>query len=284
MVETLEPPRVPIDRQPARPRRRRLGVPLAIGAAVALVAGIVLVRDVIETSSDRPHFPSLAETPDPSLQGTVAYFEGSSRCVWIVAAAGQPSKEVLCLPPVDVGKPAEVGTKETDPQLVWRADGRLEVTVFRAAMGKGAPPSFRAGWQKVVDVRSGVVEDVPAADVPSALNVTTRPTVSPDGRRLTTTSDPESGRVEVTLTDANGTRTLLSAHGPGNYTYGLDAAFWAPNWQWVAAFDGRILVITTGDQPVTRVLTDRESSSGNAMDERFSTFAVTDANLLTPSG
>jgi hypothetical protein len=198
-----------------------------------------------------------------------------------VAAAGQPSKKLLCLPAMDVAKAAELGAKETDPQLVWRPDGRLEVTVFRAAVQKGEPPALSAGWQKIVDLASGVVEDVPPIDVPSAPNLTTRPTISPSGERITTSSNPEFGRIKVMLDDANGTRTLLSAHGPGKYTYGLTAAFWAPNWQWIAAYDGRILIITTGAHPATRILTDRASGLGGAQgDGRFSSFAVTDADLL----
>jgi hypothetical protein len=36
------------------------------------------------------------------------------------------------------------------------------------------------------------------------------------------------------------------------YSYDLHAAFWAPNWQWIAVDDGRILIITPGAPPVTR--------------------------------
>ena len=286
MVETL--PTTSADREaaaaPTSPtRRRRRFVALGLAGLAVLVIAVLVVRDVVESSFDRPNFPSLAEHPDAALHGTVAYFEGHSRCVWLVAAAGQPSKQLLCLPPMDMAKAAQLGAKETDPQLVWRADGRLEVTVFRAAMRQGEPPALRAGWQKIVDVASGAVEDVPAADVPSAPNLATRPTVSPAGQRITAASDPEFGRIKVMLTDASGTRTLLSAHGPGKYTYGLNAAFWAPNWNWIVADDGRILIVTTGEHPTTRILTDRASSGGGAQgDGQFSSFAVTSADVLAP--
>ncbi len=285
MVETVSPPQPQVGAPPRRRRRAIVLVPVAVVAAMLVLGGALLVRDLIETGHDLPSFPSLAEDPDPALQGTVAYFEGQSRCVWIVAAAGQPSKEILCLPPMDMATAAELGAKETDPQLVWRPDGQLEVTVFRATMRKEEPPTYSAGWQKIVDVRTGAVQDTPAGDVPSTPNLATRPMVSPTGQRITTSSDPLYGRIKVMLTDANGTRTLLSAHGPGKYSYGLTAAFWAPNWQWIAADDGRILVITPGDAPVTRVLTDRASSGGGFVDDgQFSSFAVTDANLLSSSG
>jgi hypothetical protein len=118
----------------------------------------------------------------------------------------------------------------------------------------------------------------PGAEVPSKLNLTTQPTVSPDGRKLTTTSDGMTGKVKVVLADDTGSRTLLSAHGPGEY--GLPLGYGAPNWEWVAADDGRILVITTDDPSTTRVLlADRGGRSGGA---EGATFAVTAENILTP--
>ena len=72
--------------------------------------------------------------------------------------------------------------KEQGPQLVWRDDGRLEITMFRMTDPPG--PSFEPGWQKVVDVRTGEVEDVPAADVPSGANRQTHPTVNAQGQEL----------------------------------------------------------------------------------------------------
>jgi hypothetical protein len=126
-------------------------------------------------------------------------------------------------------------------------------------------------------VRTGKIEDVPAAKVPSQPNRATHPVVSPAGQRIRWTSD--NGRVTVTLTSHYRSRTLLSVQGPGEYTYGLGAAFWAPNWQWIAADDGRILIITTGHQPVTRMLTSQ--SSQGAFDANLARFAVTGASLLT---
>jgi hypothetical protein len=162
---------------------------------------------------------------------------------------------------------------------VWLPNGRLEVTVFRVDPETG---TYSTGWQKIVDVRTGQVVDTPAADVPSSPNFTTGRTVSPSGQTITTTSSESSGRVKVMLTDANGTRTLLSARGPGEYTYRMRAAFWAPDWQWIAADDGRLLVITPGNPSLTRILVSDEGE--NAMmvgtDRGLASFAVTDTNML----
>ena len=255
-----------------------VGAVIAVIAAVALVVGFLTFRSLTRPV---PQFASLAEQPDRSLQGTVAYFADQVRCVKIVAAAGGPAKTVFHLPEMDVQQAVKQG-KEIGPQLVWLPGGRLQVTMFRMTPPSkpGAVPAFHRGWQKIIDVRTGKVEDVPAADIPSQPNRQTHPMVSPTGQRISWTSD--SGRVKVTLTDRNGSsRTLLSVQGPSDYTYWLGAAFWAPNWQWIAADDGRILIITTGHTPVTRVLT--SESSQVAFDPDLARFAVTGTSILTPT-
>ncbi len=270
------------DVKPVSRKKRRIGI--IVGAAIAAIAVVALVLGLLTFSSltrPVPQFASLAEHPDASLQGTVAYFADQTRCVKVVAAAGGPAKTVLCLPEMDVQQAVREG-KEIGPQLVWLPGGRLQVTMFRMTPPPepGAAPVFHRGWQKIVDVRTGKVQNVPAADVPSQPNRQTHPMVSPSGQRISWTSD--NGKVKVMLTDRNGSsRTLLSVQGPSGYTYGLGAAFWAPNWQWIAADDGRILIITTGYPPVTRVLT-TESSQG-AFDPDLARFAVTDTNILTPA-
>lgn len=258
-------------------RRRRW--PLVLGivvGAVAVLIGVVVFAFVREVGRPVPDFPSLADAPDNTLTGTVAY-TADGGCVRIVAAAGAPSKEVYCIPPMDVSA-AEMKGKELGPQLVWLDDGRLEITMFRMTDPPG--PDYLAGWQRVVDVRTGEVTETPASDVPSEPNLTTRPTTDPRGREVTFTSDPASGRISIDLVEGSSRRTLLSAQGPPNYTYGLDAAFWAPDWSWIAADDGRILVVTTDDPSVTRVLVDPTNSGGFGGDAgQQSTFAITSTDF-----
>lgn len=246
----------------------------------AIVVGVLAARDL---GRPVPSFASLAEQPDASLHGTVAYVDFRTRCIHVVAASGRPDRRVWCLPAMSVDEAVALG-KEQGPQLVWRADGRLEVTMFRMTDPPG--PGYRAGWQKIVDVRTGAVEDLPDATAPSAPNLDTRPTVRPDGARLTTSSHPQTGKVEITMTDASGARrTLLSVRGPGGYGYGLHAAFWSPDGRWVAADDGRILVVTVDDPPVTRVLvTATEGGAFGGDDPRLASFAVTGDDLLTAAG
>lgn len=251
-----------------------------IGVGAVAVVVVVVVAVIRMATTHVPSFPSLAAHPDPSVVGTVAYVDGRTGCVHVVAAAGAPDKQVYCVPPFTPSKSPTQG-KESGPQLRWLSGGRLEATMFRAFMAKDQPPTYGPGWQKVVDVRTGTVTDTPAAKVPSTPDLTLQPTTSPSGQRLTTTSD--RGHVKIVLTDGTGSRTLLEAHGPSDYTYTLRTAFWSPTWQWVVADDGRILVVTTGATPTTRVLT--TASKGGAFhgtdEPMFARFAVTADNLLT---
>lgn len=259
---------------------------MAIGA---VAAAVVLVMVGVGTGLFHPNegrslptFPSLAAQPDSSLHGSVAYYASDTGCIRLVAAAGQPSRTVWCLPSEPTSTWQKLG-KPAGPQLVWRPDGRLEVTMFRMvppAAGAKGPPALNPGWQKVINVRTGKVRDVPVPQVPATPNAGTQPSVSPGGERIGYSLDESTGRAKVTLTDSTGTRTLLSVRGPGEYGYRFGPVFWAPNWQWIAASDdGRILVITPGNPSLTRVLV-TGSGGGAGGGEAGPAFAVTSTDLL----
>lgn len=272
-VATPRAPRTP--ESPGRRPRPLTVLLVSVGVVVVVAVVLVAVQLFQAVSWQRPEYPSLAANPDPSLHGTVAYLSDSTSCVRVVAAAGRPDKEVYCLPEPDIEVAKQLG-KEQGPQLVWREDGRLEVTMFRMTDPPG--PSFNPGWQRIVDVRTGEVEDVPAADVPSEANRQTHPMVNDAGQELELTS--ADGDVELTLVDDTGRRTLLSVDSNPEAGYHMPAAFWAPDGKWIAADDGRILVIVPDDPPVIRVLT--EDSSQGRFEGELSRFAVTDADLLAP--
>lgn len=277
---TVHASSVPKASAPAPHRRHRwirwLGG-LVIALVAAVVAFVVFVGGVAQHG--QPRFPSLAATPDPSLHGTVAYF-GTNSCVHVVAASAQSGKDVLCIKPGELPAP-QSDSKLVGPQLVWRSDGRLEVTMFRMSVGKGRAPTYSAGWQQVVDIRTGAVQQTPTADLPNSWNTTTRPTTNARGQTLSIYNSSGTGKIRITLTEADGTsRTLLSAQGPGEYTYHLYSAFWSPDGQWIAADDGRILVVTPGNPAVTRVLVDQMPNGGFNDTPAISNFAVTSADLL----
>ena len=261
--------------------RRRIGrgalVVLVVVAAVAIALPVALVVGHLANAREVPVFPSLADAPDPALEGTVAYVDDATGCVRVAAASGQqPSKEVYCLPALDPETAKTLG-KPIGPQLVWRAGGTLEVTMFRMTDPPG--PNVRPGWQKLVDVRTGSVTDVPDAQAPSVPDLSAQTTVRADGARLLTTSDAASGRISIALAATVGSpRMLLEVQGPGEYTYGLEAAFWSPDGRWVVADDGRILVVVPSDPPVVRLLLGPRTRLGG--DPAFARIAVTTERLL----
>ena len=282
-IEDLKPEQSP---EPAHPRRPRWVWVVAgiVGAIILAVAALVLGfgGGLFHPHGSRalPRFPSLADQPDPSLHGTVAYFSDDSHCVRIIAASGRASKDVLCLSQSDLAVRPEQGVKPAGPQLVWLAGDRLEVTMFLWKPATGTPV-YTPDWQKVVDVRTGKVDVVAPAQVPSMPNTAGGPTVSPSGEQVAYTFDAATGRVQVTLTDPSGSRTLLSVRGPGEYTYRFGPVFWAPNWKWIAASDdGRILVITPGSPAATRVLV-THSGGGAGGGTAGPAFAVTGSDLLS---
>ena len=248
--------------------------PYVVGAIVAgvAVAGFFLVRDITAYNKPNPVFPSLAENPDPSLQGTVAYYDVTTSCVRVVAAAGQPSEDVLCLTESETFNP----DKDTfGPLLAWLPDGRLEVTMFW--WGETQPETAATpGWQKLVDVTTGVVEEVPATELPRTLPEVTAP-AGPNGERIEVTSD--GGHVEIVMTDAAGSRTLLSTEGNPDYWVKVPPT-WSPDGRWIVVEDGasEILLITVDDPAVTRLLVTNAMSwlgwSGRT------SLAVTGAQLL----
>lgn len=257
---------------------RRPVWPYVVAAAVVFLAvsGFFVVGQLIAYGKPNPVFPSLADNPDLSLQGTVAYYDVTTSCVRVVAAAGQPSKDVLCLSGDETFNP---NADTFGPLLAWLPDGRLEVTMFW--WGERQPESAAIpGWQKIVDVMTGAVEEVPATELPSTLPGTTEPASGPNGEQIEVTSD--GGRVEIVLTDAAGSRTLLSTEGNPEYTVKVPPT-WSPDGRWIVVENGpgEILLITVDDPAVTRILA-ADAMSWLGWSGRTS-LAVTGARLQEPS-
>ncbi len=257
------------------------GKPIWPYIVVALVLGLVVVgffviRDLVAFGRPAPEFPALADAPDPSLHGTVAYFamvgdpktQIQSGCVRVVAAAGAPSQDVLCV--TDAGH-------DTGPQLAFLPDGRLEVTMFSWPTDQ----PLVVAWQKIVDVRTGETEDVPVAELPAAPSVQGA-TVTPAGEEIVARNGGNQSSLALVTPDG-AARTLWSGEVSPEYTI---RAIWAPNWEWVLAYDGRLLVVTVEDPAEVRVLVAEPAGLGGwgSTDPRIATYAVTDLDLLAGGG
>lgn len=257
------------------PSGSRRGVITVVVASVALLVAAAIGAGVVTVLAPRsePDFPSLQEQPQQVFRGTVAYYSDSTGCVRIVAAAGAPSKDVYCIPDEPIEVKEEKG-KPIGPHLAWLPDGHLSVTMYRMPDVPG--PGVLPGWQRIVDVRTGAVEEVPEADVPQAAPVIDHRTVAPDGSRLTTVS--EEGAAVISVTEGGRTRVLLDVSGDPE-TYRMVPAYWSPDFTWIAADDGRILIIDPTDPATSWVLTDDAAVTA---DERFDRFAVTSEEIRIP--
>ncbi len=166
---------------PAMSRTKQIA--LAVGGTVVVAAGVVAVILVLGVKRV-PSFPSLADDPDPTLHGTVAYVSARDQnqtwCVEVVAASGGASHEVMC------------SSDYASPTLAWGEDGRLIMT-------ETYPPPARA---TAVDVVSGATEVVPAAPTDPLASPYGRLDMLPTGERAYISS--EGGRSKLTVSGSDG--------------------------------------------------------------------------------
>ena len=185
-----------------------------------------------------PNFPSVETSPDPTLRGTVAFNElaigtpqGKLGCVDAISVAGGHVVRLFC-----ADQPKAMGA-----DLVWLDDGRLEAT-----------DQYAARWRKVVDLTTGNVTTRQGTKVATKVAQDPLTVTGPGGERVT--SAVRSGSLTVTLTTSSGSRTLLSRPVPREYSF--NAMSWSPDGRWIVAEDSaaRLLVISTGEHPATRML------------------------------
>lgn len=223
---------------PAHRSRRLTRTLIVIAVVVAAIStgGFFFGRALWWSLRPTPNFPSLVESPDPTLHGTVAYLlpYPKDNCIYVAAASGETSARLTCL---------ENGAGGGG--LAWLEDGRLEITHY----GDAQQPDDV--WRKIVDVKTGAIEDVPRGEIPPwSEPPATVP--GPNGEIISSTS--ERGTLTLTLTTDEGTRSLLSVGAPNTYTFG--SPVWGPDGTWFVVKDDldRLLVVTTKVPSQTRVL------------------------------
>ena len=208
-----------------------LGVSVSIYALVGGGQGINVFRSM-------PNFPSVESLPDPTLRGTVAFNalaigtpQGKLGCVDAISVAGGRVVQLFC-----ADQPKAMGA-----DLVWLHDGRLE-----------AIDQYAARWRKIVDLATGDVTTLPGTKVATKVATDTLTVPGPGGKLVS--SAVRSGSLTVTLTTSSGSRTILTRPVPREYSF--NAMAWSPDGRWIVAEDSaaRLLVISTGEHPATRML------------------------------
>lgn len=228
-----EPPPPPSDAAAIDRRRTRI----AVGAAFAIV---VIVSVVIAIFGVRrpPEFPLLAERPDPSVAGTIAYVvneDDGSTCVHALDASGEtPPVELHCTE-------MRHGWIE---QLVWTRDGDL---VINGSGLRGDPVEQE---MLIVSYPDGaIIEQTTVA----AVEHREQPVERPDGVRVHVRGGTHSGTAAVVAVDDGDERTLAEVETDGRYEF--RSARWSPDGAWVLVNDseGRLLIVD-GDGGEPRVL------------------------------
>ncbi|NNC39189.1 MAG: hypothetical protein HKN95_00745 [Acidimicrobiia bacterium] len=202
---------------------------------IGLVVGLVLTFAIIPL----PDFPSLADDPDPSIPGTVAFarWDDGDLCVWTVPASGGEASEVLC--------DNNIGFGEISPG--WTPDGLLVVEQFGPNR-----EVFR-----VVDPETGETIDRISFEETGAYD-------GPVGRDFVATQDGLSvyvngdrGEPQLILEVPSGSeRIVLEVEGPADYRF--DWARLSPDGEWILVQDseGRVLIVSPDGDPNARILTD----------------------------
>jgi hypothetical protein len=214
---------------------------VAVSASVVVIIAVlvvVLVFGVIPL----PDYPSLADHPDASIPGSVAFItEGDPPCLGVVSASGGPSTELRC-------GVVEMGT------LGWTSDGLIITIDFSSST-----PLYL-----LVDPASGEIVDTVPADVnePKPLVWESQSTRA-DGAVLLTDGARGTTTVKVRLPNQDPV-PILTADGPHDYSF--TTATWSPDGQWVLVVDseGRILVVGENGTPTARVLVQSASPWMNA--------------------
>ena len=219
-------------------RRAIVSIVAAVSVLVAVTA-IIFVFGVIPL----PDFPSLAEQPDSSIPGTVAYlaFEnefGNEPCLVTVPASGGRVVEWVWCGRQYVEFPS------------WTADGLLVVVDYTAQ------PSYL-----LIDPATGTAVDripqdnQPGEPVPLPYSSTVRQE-RPDGARVRTDGG-RGGDASVVVRINGEDQTILSVeNAPSDYSF-IDVQ-WSPDGAWVLVSDtaGRLLIVGADGNPGARVLVD----------------------------
>lgn len=223
----------------AAARDRRRAAVAAIGTALTVAAAVWAFG-----VAPLPDYPSLADGPDRSIPGRVAFVRWAEQaCLYVVPASGGEPRRLRC---ADEGRNGMVDW--FGGPVGWTRDGRIVVQAF----GPSGPRVI------VLDPDSGrVLERI---DVEEPLGERPFPEVSArgDGARLLVNRAGGAATLGIAPVDAS-PREIARVSGPPSYAF-WDAR-WSPDGEWILVRDSNqnLLVVRAREGATPRLLADRVS-------------------------
>ena len=242
---------------PRAGNRRTVFALVGAGGVVVVVTAIVLVFGVIPL----PNYPSLIESPDTSIPGTIAFIREireTGPCLFVVPAAG--------------GQPREIGCEFDGRQIEWGGsiaftpDGNVVLGVFDQIRGIALV---------VIDPETGaLLQDLALTDSDkppdeTLIELRARRMVRADGTRLLL-DGPERG---IRARNADGSeRGVLVPDGPRDYGF-VDAQF-SPDGDRVLARDTEQRLIIVGADGVNPKLLATDATDAAWYVPGYTTYTV----------
>jgi hypothetical protein len=208
-----------------------------VGAAAIVLTVLVVILGVGYVPL--PALPNLADNPDPSIPGTVAYLHdvGDARCIAVVPAGGGPATDAICRPVLEIS------------ELAWTGDGLLVFVNY----------AYEGPQVVLLDPETGDELDRLRWRDPDGEGIWAwQRARREDGARLLY-EQRLGGEVVIRIRQPDGElRELLRLEGPADYAI-VDAQ-WSPDGEWILATDsrGRLIVLAAAGEPAPRLLAESE--------------------------
>jgi hypothetical protein len=224
-----------------RPASREKRAGLAAASVTLAVAAAIWAFGI----APLPDYPSLADDPDSSIPGRVAFVRfGERTCLHVVPAGGGPARRLLCSDEESWGR-GQVAW--FGGPIRWTQGGQIVVQAFGPAGSEAIVVEPETG--RVLE-RLSVEEPLAERPVPGTDDVRS------DGAKLLVQRSGGEATLGIAPVDAS-PREIARVSGPP--TYAFWEARWSPDGEWILVRDSNqdLLVVRAVEGAPPRLLADR---------------------------
>ena len=223
------------DAAAARGRRRAMLFAAGVALAVAAVVWAVGVEPI-------PDYEALAERPDPSIPGHIAFLRSGERpCVWVVAAAGGEARLLACTDDAETREGSWLGGP-----VAWTREGNVAVQAYGPYGNRVLvfDPDTRRVLERI-EAEAPLLDHADPAGGPRA-----------DGARILVNRSGRTATLGIAPVAASPIEIARVTGPPG---YGFSDPRWSPDGEWILVRDSneRLLVVQARVGTPLRVLADR---------------------------